>query len=118
MNRIIRIDTDNYAGNKLNITKKIGEFFFYGLDLLSKLQVIKELLRIEKNTPMKKEQNNSFQKVYIAYRISLMYSTYYRCYRKINFFKIKIDKILHKNYYVTEKTNKLTLLLIEKKFNL
>ena len=55
MNRIIRIDTDNYAGNKLNITKKIGEFFFYGLDLLSKLQVIKELLQIEKNTLLKKE---------------------------------------------------------------
>ena len=55
MNRTIRIDTDNYARNKQNITKKKLEKFFYGLDLLSKLQVIKELLQIEKKTLLKKE---------------------------------------------------------------
>ena len=56
MNRTICIDTDNYARNKQNITKKKKlKKFFYGLDYLSKLQVIKELLQIEKNTLLKKE---------------------------------------------------------------
>ena len=55
MNRTICIDTDNYARNKQNITKKKMKKIFYGLDYLSKLQVIKELLQIEKNTLLKKE---------------------------------------------------------------
>ena len=56
MNRTIRIDIDNYARNKQNITKKKKmEKIFYSLDLLSKLQVIKEILQIEKNSLLKKE---------------------------------------------------------------
>lgn len=55
MNHTICLDSDNYARNKQNITKKKLKIFFHGLDFLSKLQVIKELLQIEKNTQLIKE---------------------------------------------------------------
>ena len=92
----------------LNLESFLKHDVYYdidGLNLFSKLIVIKEVMQIDENTPINVlnylKRLDSFLNAYIAYRILL--TICYGCIWINKFFKIKINKILFKIYYVTRK---------------